>query len=169
MWFPAGPLGAPVSMRLRGICSSTVPKSYGYVLVQSSIKQTLLQSSFRTVTALRFRALRLPTWVSALLLTSLRSSRFVERPPLYRRRPRCSQPLDDFCNVACELVSSRSQVQDSFSSRGLSTSCSLRPSQAGCAHAVEYPHAHLQAGCHVRAPRLRRIVPHEAAGHWFGN
>jgi len=28
-----------------------------------------------------------------------------------------------------------------------------------CTHAVEIPHAHLQAGCHARAPRLRCFTP----------
>lgn len=42
--------------------------------------------------------------------------------------PRRSQPFGNFRNVACELVSSRSQVQDFFSFRGLSTSCSLQSS-----------------------------------------
>jgi hypothetical protein len=37
---------------------------------------------------------------------------FAQLPQLGWRRPRRSQPLDDFRNEACELVSSRSQVQD---------------------------------------------------------
>jgi hypothetical protein len=32
-----------------------------------------------------------------------------------------------------------------------------------CTHAVELPHTHLQAGCRVRAPRLRCFTPHETA------
>jgi hypothetical protein len=36
-----------------------------------------------------------------------------EPPRLSWRHPRCSQPLDGFCDEACELVSSRSQIQDS--------------------------------------------------------
>jgi hypothetical protein len=60
MWFPAGPAGAPVSMRLRRIGSSTVPESK-FVPVQSSIRPTLLQSSFSTAAAPRFRAPPPPT------------------------------------------------------------------------------------------------------------
>jgi hypothetical protein len=45
----------------------------------------------------------------------------VEPPQLDWRHPRRSQPLDGFCDGARELVSSRSQIQDSFSFRGLST------------------------------------------------
>ena len=54
------------------IGSSTVPRTYGYELVQSSLRQTLLQSSFYSTTALTFRREQLPTWVSALFSTSLR-------------------------------------------------------------------------------------------------
>jgi hypothetical protein len=52
------------------IGSSTVPRPYGYELVQSSLRQTLLQSSFHSTTALTFRREQLPTWVSALFSTS---------------------------------------------------------------------------------------------------
>lgn len=129
MWFPVGPLGLPVSRRCRGIGSSIVPEAYGYVSVQSPIEQTLLQSSFSSVAALHFRAPQRPTWVSALFLTSLRSSHFAKRSTAF-----VGAVLGDlnrstvFCDVACELVSSRSQVQDSDSFRGLSTPCSLQPS-----------------------------------------
>ena len=161
---PRGSPEASVSMRTQRIGSSTVPKSYGYVSVQSSIRQTLLQSSFDPVTALHFRAPQLPTWVSALSSTPSRRSRSVDVPRSTGVCPRRSQPFGDFCNTTCELVSSRSRAQDNFSFRGLSTSSSIQPSSDwNCTHAVELPHAHLQAGCHARVPRLRCFSPHKAA------
>jgi len=48
------------------IGSSTVPRTYGYGLVHSPLKRSLLQSSFISTAAFAFRLKQLPTWVSAL-------------------------------------------------------------------------------------------------------
>jgi hypothetical protein len=53
---------------------------------------------------------------------------YAEPPQLDWRCPRCSQPFDRSSIEACELIASRSQIQDSFSFRGLSSPCSLQPS-----------------------------------------
>lgn len=169
MWFTVGPSSVPVSMHVWRICSSTVPELYGYFSVHSSIKLTLLQSSLSPVPALRFRAPRLPTWVSALFSTSSHCSHSTRRPPSRWRIPRQSQPFVCFCNATCKPISSCSRVQDPSSrSGGCPLSAAFDFHQAGSAHAVELPYAHLQAGCHARAPRLRRLTPHRAAVHEFG-
>jgi hypothetical protein len=118
IWFTAGRPVRLFPCDFREIGSSTVPELYGYISVQSSIKRALLQSSFDSVPALHFRAPRLPTWVSALVSTSLRHSQCAALPRLCWRGHRCSQPFGDFRNVACELVSSRNRVQDSFLVQG---------------------------------------------------
>jgi hypothetical protein len=105
------------------------PRSVNYVPVQSSIKRTLLQSSFsfgRRFALSRSAATYLGLCPPPDITASLPTMQSV--PPLYWRRPRCSQPFDGFRHAACEPVSSRSRVQDSFSFRGLSTPCSLQPS-----------------------------------------
>jgi len=127
MWFPASPSGVPVSMRIQRIGSSTVPGVYEYVpvsLPSSNSPSEFLQFSHRV--ALSSAA---TTYLgSCPRLTSLHCSRLRGVHRFAGVYPRRSQPFGDFCNVACELVSSRSQVQDFFSFRGLSTSCSLQPS-----------------------------------------
>lgn len=129
---------------------------------ESSIKRTLLQSPFSSVPALHFRAPRLPTWVSALSLTSLHRYRFARRPPL---RWRCPGVLNRSTAMQCSLRACFiPQPSPGLFSR--SGACPLRAAfslhQAGYTHAVEHPHADLQAGCHARAPRLRRFAPHES-------
>jgi hypothetical protein len=119
MWFPVGPSRPPVSMRVQRIGSSTVPGVYKYVPVESSIKQTLLQSSFSSVPALHFRALRLPTWVFALSLTSPHCFHSCEASTASLASSSAFSAVRQLCNVACELVSSHSQVQDYFLVQGL--------------------------------------------------
>jgi len=123
-----GSLRGPVSMPAWWIGSSTVPGAYRYVPVQSSIVPTLLQSSFKTRSprcAFTHRTTCLGSCPPSDI-TPLRPS--AEPPRLCWRRPRCSQPFDGFRLEARGLVSSRSQIQDCFSFRGLSTLCSLQPS-----------------------------------------
>jgi hypothetical protein len=111
----------------------------------------------------------LPAWVSALVLTSPRRSRLSS---LHGSTGAVLGVLNRSTASATWLAS---LFHPTARFRALSRSgvCPLRaafsPHQTGCAHAVEYPYADLQAGCHARAPRLRRFVPHEAAVHRFGN
>jgi len=155
-------------MHLQRIGSSTVPRSYGYVPVQSSIRRALLQSSFSSAPALHFRAPQLPTWVYVL-------SRLHPTAPNMQDDHRLTGVIHGFRNrsttsavwlarlfhhAASYRTPSRSGVYP------LHAAFSLH--QTGYAHVVEHPHAHLQAGCHVRAPRLRRFPPQEAAVLRFG-
>jgi hypothetical protein len=169
MWFPVGPAGATVSIQRPRIGSPTVPRSYGYVPVQSSIKQTLLQSSFSSAAAARFRALQLPTWVSALFLTSPPRSQSASASTVL-----AGAGPGDLNRSSASARRLASLFHPAAKSRTFARSgaCPLRAAfslhQTGYAHAVQSSHAHLQAGCHERAPRLRRLAPHEAARHRFG-
>jgi hypothetical protein len=126
--FTVGRSDAPVSMHILTIGSSTVPESYGYVSVHSSFRQTLLQSSFSSAPAGFFR-------IGNYLLGFMPSSRHhciaptnVKFPSSTGVVPSVLNCSTTFCNTTCELISSRSRVQDSVSFRGLHSLRSVRSS-----------------------------------------
>ena len=153
-------------MLAQRIGSSTVPRSYGYVPVESSIRRALLQSSFDSVTA------------AALSRAATTYLGFCPLLDIIASLPICVLPrhagvslgvLNRPSTSAMRLASlfhPAAEPRTSFSFRGLSTSRSFSlSSNEICTHAVELPHAHLQAGCHARGPRLRCFAPREAACH----
>ena len=123
-----GSPGEPVSILTQRISSSTVPKPYGYDPVESSIRQTLLQSSFNSVTAAALSRAATTYLGFCPLLDTITQLPMRERSIVRWRVPRFSQPFGNFCHVTCELVSSRSRAQDIFSFRGLFSSCSVSSS-----------------------------------------
>jgi hypothetical protein len=156
MWFPVGPAGVPVSMHHRRIGSSTVPGLYFYVPVQSSFKQTLLQSSFSSAAALRFRAPQPPTWVSrpppditAMLpiCTTFHGGAGAQTGVHNRSRASASQ-LASLFHLAAEF-------RTICSFRGLSSSRSLR-SSSDRLRPCRSAHARSPAN---RLPRTRASTP----------
>jgi hypothetical protein len=111
----------------------------------------------------------LPAWVLALFLTSLRRSRL----PSHHSSAGANLGVLNRSSTSASKLASVFHLAARFRTASRSGGCPLHAAfslhQAGSAHAVESSRAHLQAGCHARTPRLRRVVPHEAAGHRFGN